>query len=550
LAVLLAAANPTHPADLVIIPGSMWAWLRGGWRRTDRSTLILLVILAAAAALRLPALDSAPAFVHSDEARNGLAARLVADGQARSLFSYGFADLPQLGFVWDAMFLKIFGDSLFALRLSSAVVGIGSILLVAQLGEELISRRMGLLAAAWLAAFHMHIHYSRLGHHYIQALFTLTLTLYLFARALRTGARLPAVACGLALAVDIQVYFAARIALAVVPLTVLYLLLARDRGLPRPRGAILGWLPLGFVVGAAPIGALIASSWGAFTLRTRQVLVIGGTPDAHSQVIALYGRSSVWHILREQFWAMLQTFNYSVDTSLSYLLPHQLLDPVSAALLPAALIYALYSLRGIGSVFCLGTFAGIVVTGGALTIGQPYWPRLIALLPILALLLAFLLDGLWSALEQLPRLALPAAVGVCALLVTIAYGNLWWYFGQYLPSARQNWLAVQTEAGEYLHSLPDHPSAYGLADPSFLITTPQIRFLAPGVPLCTVAVGPVLSVKGCPPAPGTDRVFLLTSGRLANLPALRRQFQGGTLHMLHRYTDGRSLYAYRVQGHT
>jgi len=544
LCVLVAAADRDLVAQLVALPSAL---LRRGWPPFSMPTLALLAIVIVAAMLRLPALDSAPAFVHSDEARNGMAARLIATGQVSSLFSYGFADLPQLGYVWDALFLWLFGDSLLALRLSSVVLGIGSIVVVALLGKELFCRRVGLLAAAWLAVFHMHIQYSRLGHHYMQALFAITLTLYLLARALRTGSRLAAVATGLVLAVDLQVYFAARIALLVVPVLILYILLISDRGLLPHRKTMLTWLPLGFVVGAAPVGALIVSTWGAFTLRTRQVLILGGTPDAQQQVAALYGKSSTWHILYEQFWAMMQTFNFSVDTSLSYLLPHQLLDPVSAALLPAALAYALCQLPRASSALCLGTFMAIVVTGGVLTIAQPYWPRLIALLPILALLIAYLLDALYIELLKTFRSTLPATAATLALLLTIGVGNCWWYFGQYLPSAGRNWLAEQMVVGEYLRSLPDHPRAYSLANPTFLLRTPQIRFLAPGVPLCTVAVQPDLNFSICPPSPPIDRVFIVTSSQLALLPSLYRHFPGGALRLLQRFDGGQAIYVYRVQ---
>ncbi len=101
--------------------------------------LIVLAILVAAAALRLTALDSIPGYVHNDEASNGLMARAVADGQVASLFSNGWANLPMLGYAWEALFFKLFGDSLLSLRLASAVLGIASVLVTALLGKELFS---------------------------------------------------------------------------------------------------------------------------------------------------------------------------------------------------------------------------------------------------------------------------------------------------------------------------------------------------------------------------------------------------------------------------
>ncbi|MEO7761707.1 MAG: glycosyltransferase family 39 protein, partial [Casimicrobiaceae bacterium] len=229
ITLIIAAAN-----DIAVSRGSDEP-LRQAHSKRVAFALILLGIMIVAAILRVPGLETLPGYVHNDEAANGLMARSIVAGEVPSLFRNGWASLPILGYVWEALFLKLFGDSLTSLRLASAVVGIGSIALVALLGKELFNVRTGLIAAALVTFFHMHIHFSRVGHHYMQALFCLMFTLYLLVRALRYGQPLAAVGTGILLSVDVQVYFAARIAYVIVPLVVIYELLIVGRHLLRSR---------------------------------------------------------------------------------------------------------------------------------------------------------------------------------------------------------------------------------------------------------------------------------------------------------------------------
>ncbi len=474
-------------------------------------------------------------------------ARSVADGQVSSLFSNGWAELPILGYSWDALFFKLFGDSLFALRLSSAVLGIASVGVVALLGRELFSWRAGLLAAALLTFSHVAIHFSRVGHHYVQAMFAVVVSIYLIVLALRYGSRMAAVGAGIMLSVDIQVYYAGRVAYVIAPLIIGYVLLVSDRNLLRPRLPTLAWLVGGWIVGVAPIGAAILGDWDAFTSRTRAVLVLGGLPDTQDHVRSIYGTQDAVSILRTQLWHIVQTFNFLGDGSLQYGSWHPMLDPLSAAVIPAAVAYAALRARRAGFAICAISLVGVVIVGGVLTIDAPFWPRLIVLPPIVALLIAGFLDALWQSLVRWRPLMLPASLALLALLAGVAWGNYNWYFNEYQPRVSQSYgLAAPMDIGNYLRAITDDPAVYGISDGALYMDHQAIQLLAPNIRTCTVLDG--INIASCPPMPSRDRIFIIVPTRMQFIAQIEAAYPGGSLSTLKTYTlDHASLYVYRIR---
>lgn len=77
--------------------------------------------------------------------------------------SLSFHDHPPLVFLTQHYFLKIFGETNFALRLPSALLGTISVYLLYLLGKRLFSENAGLFSAAFLAVTLNHVFISRVG---------------------------------------------------------------------------------------------------------------------------------------------------------------------------------------------------------------------------------------------------------------------------------------------------------------------------------------------------------------------------------------------------
>jgi len=113
-----------------------------------------------------------------------------------------FHDHPPLTFAINHVFLTLFGNNLFAGRLSSALFGIGSVILVYFIGKTLCnSKKSGLLAMGLFAINDFVVFYSRTAMMESIVVFFILLTMALFIRAQDNPKYLPIFGVSLGLAV-------------------------------------------------------------------------------------------------------------------------------------------------------------------------------------------------------------------------------------------------------------------------------------------------------------------------------------------------------------
>ncbi len=157
--------------------------------------LLLAVILAVAAALRLPALDRIPPGFQFDEAYNAIDAWRVTQG-ARDLFFPANGGREPLLSYWQALFFTALGPTLSSLRLASAVASLITLAVVAVAMARLFAHRrdaawLGLMTAAVMAVSYWHLHFSRYSIRAILVPLFMTLVFWLYYEA--TGPRAPRV---------------------------------------------------------------------------------------------------------------------------------------------------------------------------------------------------------------------------------------------------------------------------------------------------------------------------------------------------------------------
>ncbi|HKZ41867.1 MAG TPA: glycosyltransferase family 39 protein, partial [Candidatus Hodarchaeales archaeon] len=95
---------------------------------------------------------------------------------------------PPLYFLMLKAWIYAFGQSEFALRSLSTILGTGAIVLTGLLAVSLFDRKTGILAALFIAIMVFPVHYSREARNYALFLFTATGSLYYLHQSLRTGA--------------------------------------------------------------------------------------------------------------------------------------------------------------------------------------------------------------------------------------------------------------------------------------------------------------------------------------------------------------------------
>ena len=202
-------AGPPPRDSLAPIPYQRWeVWSLAG--------LCLLAFL-----LRIVDLEGTPSILSGNEAGVGLSALEFIDGRRTNLFNVAWWSFPSMYAFIQSLPLRLFGPSIFGLRLSSVVVGTATVAATYIYARDVFDRRVALLAAGFLAGFGFHIHFSRLGLNNVwDGLFAVVLAAAL-TRAWRSGAARSFLVPGMVLGLAQYFYLGSRILLVLLAVWIL-----------------------------------------------------------------------------------------------------------------------------------------------------------------------------------------------------------------------------------------------------------------------------------------------------------------------------------------
>jgi 4-amino-4-deoxy-L-arabinose transferase-like glycosyltransferase len=106
-------------------------------------------------------------------------------------------------------FIKVFGLNVFGARMTSAVIGTLTVLVLYYLTKEIFSRHVALFSALLLAISPWHIHFSRITFRAILFPLLFCVTLLIFLRSLETPKLIPI--SGILFAISIYTFYSARV---------------------------------------------------------------------------------------------------------------------------------------------------------------------------------------------------------------------------------------------------------------------------------------------------------------------------------------------------
>ena len=230
-----------------------------GWAGFALPELLVVVGIGVAALfVRLWQLSTVPAGLHVEEGLAALAAQQVADGVSAGLWD---TNQPTVHIYAAAPAIAAFGQSIFAVRIMSALIGaltVGALFVVAR---PRFGRRVAIAAAAVLALLTWHVHYSRLAFGAIWWPLVGLAAAALTVRALQTRSKAGLVAAGVMTGLGVYVAFEHWVFLFAVTAFVIGWLLSTVRD--RPIAATLVDIAL-FVVAATITVAGMGRYLGAF----------------------------------------------------------------------------------------------------------------------------------------------------------------------------------------------------------------------------------------------------------------------------------------------
>ena len=526
----LAGAESGHPFRL----RSRIEWQEWG---------AVTVLTALAFASRIAHLEAVPTLLAGDEAAMGLEGLRVLDGSLPNMFATGWFSHPTVFFFIQALSLRLFGATVFALRLSSALVGTCTVPLLYAFARRLWDRRVALCAAALLTTYHFHVHYSRLGLNNIEDALFAVLAFLILGRAVQCGEPLDFALCGLVLGFSQYFYWGSKV-LPLVALLLVGLIAWRHRGFWRlNRGNVL--LLIGaFALVVSPLALYFVQHPDKLWARPGQIGILRSGWLART---AEATGTTAWIVLGQQCIRSILAFHAFTDTSVLYGAPIPLLDYFSAVMFTFGLIYTLYRRRSWPYTLLLLWLGLVILFGGALLVDPPTSQRFVVAAPLLCLLPALGLDRLLTLAQNALEWGRALGQGLFVLIVAfMVLGNARYYFAQYTPGGY--FLEANSElanrAGRYIRSLGADCRIYFVGAPRIYLDSPAITFLA-GAPMGQDVLE---SIAGRPDWVDATRsaVFVFTPERLDELELVREHYPQGRVKEFHSDVHGPLFVAYEL----
>jgi len=344
---------------------------------TKKDWLLLGGLILLSLILGIFRLTSVPFTVHGDEGMVGVYARRILNGNIPTIFSTSWYTLPQFFFWIPSTGLYLFGDNLFGLRMSSVMVGTLSLIPFYIISRSMWGTAAAVFSGILLVCNHWYLHLMHSGVSYVQALlFTTTAFCILY---FMNQKRSIALAClgGLILGLGLMSYQANHL------LPVLWIV--SQLGLFLLHKIPFRWLILSIAVPLL-IACLVISPLmihehsfqnedGLFKLRAEGVGVWTDENIRHlDYAYKANGNRSI--LIREQLKrALLAPVSY-YDTSIQYSGRKPMLDHVSSVLWMLSAVLALLLFWNEKWSLPLGWTLGVLLTGGAMTVDPPFFPRL------------------------------------------------------------------------------------------------------------------------------------------------------------------------------
>ncbi len=499
-----------------------------------REVLALLVLLGVGFGLRFYRLTTLPLQVHGDMASVGLQARAILRGDFPGWFALGWATIPMWGFAPEALTMRVFGDSLFGLRMSAVLGGMLSLLGVYMLGREGWSPRVGLFALAALAVDAAHIHFSRIPS-YIDPVPWAVWALYFVVRGLKRRSPTAWALGGVCTAIAVNMYFSGRLLIPILTVFILYMFLFHTALLRQNKEGITAFV-LGFLFTFGPMAVVVAQEFPTYMSRARFVMLTD--PGVYQHLLSKYQAVSLREVLLEQVQRTFLTYQYYGDTSTQFGYPHPMLNPWLAPFFVIGAGVATGRLRHEGNFLLASwTLLGLVI-GSVLTVDAPFWPRLVIILPANALLTALGMNWIVTILGERSRWRRKLLI---LIMVGILAGVGWQNWRVYAQEAGQR-VGTNDFAARYMMNLGERPACYVRGQHS--LSEREFRFLLRG--RSDIEIDPVAWEEGARDCASVKGVVVALESERYLVEIIAATYPGGRLEEVQGPTGQPRLIIYHM----
>lgn len=437
----------------------------------------LLFIVIFAATLRLWNLSLVPFGFHGDEAVSGLEAQRIWRENGIGPYTGAALGQPTGPLYLTAVSVKVFGDSIFAVRFVSALGGIFAIVVLYFFARRYFGWQVALLAAFLLAITNWHLHFSRIG--FPLALWPLTVLLgtFVLLEAIERRHLFWWVLAGTLLCGGIYIYNAHSLFLAL-SCTFAVWRLWNDKALsPRRRIYFVAAFGLAVLLTALPMVLYARNPENSFF--------------SHFELYSLFKRPEWTTATSDSMRIGLLTGRYLDFWERLCLNPRVDAADGSGIIKPVPLVLVLLAFSGLyygwktrhdKAILFFALLIVFLPCGAVVTIDGSM-RRTFALAPVIALLAAFGIAHIYrSVKKRKPRFQLLANLSLASLILGLTFQTTRDYFVHFPRTDQQSWAFVTalTEASHWMNRLPPDSHVYFLSE-RWSARYQTRQFLAPKV---------------------------------------------------------------------
>jgi 4-amino-4-deoxy-L-arabinose transferase-like glycosyltransferase len=427
---------------------------------------LTLGLIVCAAILRFVSLDQIPPGLHNDEAATGIDAKRILERAVIGPYSRGIWNPDRIGpfgqptgpIYFAAPFVALLGETVFAIRLAMAALGVASVAAVFLTLRAMFGRPIAFLAALLLCVSVWHLHFSRTAFLIISWPLLEMVVLGLFYVARRSGRLLHYALTGLALGAGVYTYNAYPVFVLAFGMFVVWIALRSDRQQLGTFTRQVALMALCAFVAALPLIFYAADSNNRYFEHPQNLSITEasqwkeGTLADRADVIL----DSVRHVYTDTFWRGAPDYSDGAGQT-------AMVDHVSLVLLAAGVIVALLHWRQ-PQYLCLLIMLTVLPLTSVFTVGYGSYRREFGLIPFIATLQALPLAWLWGRAAGSASAVQRFGSGAIVVLISaiIAFLNLNFYFREFPVSAATRYIfqTELTDASRYMNTLPNSTYVY------------------------------------------------------------------------------------------
>ena len=509
------------------------------WVRARKlEVIVLTVIFLAGLFLRLVYVLQHPYPWAGDEAEVGLEGMRLLNGEKTNIFDIGWSAQPNVSFLPTMFGIMIFGQSFFAVKLTSVLTGAFSVLAIYLLAREWFGFEVAVISSAFLVAYPVHLQFSRIGVGNIFDSLMAPLVLWLVFRAARTGRVVFFLLAGVFSGFTFYLYAGTRLVLALAIGAFIYIGITQE-GFIRSNALRLGVYLGGLLVTINPIAVFFIQHPVYFMTRLGQESIfLNGWLERHMAETGL----TMWQVLLDQFLRTVKVFFIS-NASPNFLnFDRPYLTILGATFFLLGYIHSLWKLFDRRHFALQMWFWSVVILGGVLTFYPPANTRLVMISPTMGVFIAL---GAWQVSiflldRKLNRSWVYLLNALLVLVLTLQ--NVSFYFIHYYSHRLFNHPGgeIAMEAGLELQSLGEKYDYFLLGDPAVILAEmPTTVFLAPNNKKVNLTAG-TLSEFSIEPGHGAFVVALPENKGILDL--IIEQHPGGELKFTNYKLTSKILY--------